>query len=860
MQTARCNAVRAALLFTAVLGALCQCRLRAAQADVFLHELIAQEKVLREFDTWKDRVKLPRKSLRTLPDLTVVLQEYGTVKSYHPQEGRESGYQLTPPHEERAPISVYARMVDSPLEAKEWLACKLVGHVGTLAALGSQYDLGDVCFYPDFVEGRNPLQFTRSNVYVALQGPDHARPDVILAAASAIDAELVRLLEMAPDDAPEDIERRAQQRRPQSEVIEIPVEDICRVLMGFVEEGREKLGADDDVARGWSMLCARAMWLLVELRCPDAAPFLKEIALGPPEGELAGNLRRRAIWQVARLGGDGLVEFARTVCEDRSRLASHDRFILYENLARYVGVQSWKSGWRRIPTDEQDRPALRADVGRFLLQAVSHDPYNGNVMLLDQILSAASRFYALSNERLEVLKKLTNAPVARHRDYADKELKALQEVPSEARTRLPGSLKETAELEDLARAVLQSPEAYTELDRLLVYEALSAAAEEAGPGAAPDGELRKALEPAAVQRAPDGSPSPSGSEQLPPRREVDRAQVYTICELLRTLVEWGIKDLAKEDDAARRRCRLCGQAMELVVRLGCSNAPFFLLDIVQDESEGKLARDVRRTAIELATGLGGEGLVWIANDVCTDLRRFDDMDRYIVYKGLPPYVGVESWGSVPPRACIEPDRPPLRGDVFRILRASVSFDPYDGNVMLLDQVLSVASKFYALSGEREEVLKKLADAPVPRHRDYAVRELAALQAVAEEARTRLPGRLREPALRELARAVLQSPESHGELDRLVIYEALSAFGTSSHDLLLRAVTQERSADVVMRVDEKLCAKHERYKMSYEREDVLKRFEDSELPRQKDYFTAELQLLRQAPKEERTQLNAARPPE
>ena len=119
-------------------------------------------------------------------------------------------------------------------------------------------------------------------------------------------------------------------------------------------------------------------------------------------------------------------------------------------------------------------------------------------------------------------------------------------------------------------------------------------------------------------------------------------------------------------------------------------------------------------------------------------------------------------------------------------------------------------------------------------------------------RTRLPDDIQDPAeLEGLARGVLKSPKRYLELDRLLVYEALGESVERFQGLLVGAALRDPAPDNVIAVDRMLCAASERYKMSHERERALARFEDSDVPRQKDYATRELAALRQAPEGRRT---------
>jgi hypothetical protein len=278
--------------------------------------------------------------------------------------------------------------------------------------------------------------------------------------------------------------------RQYSEDEGVPLEDICSVLESFLAEGRPKLQAGDDQARRYLGRCLTSLTLITELRCPDAAPLLREIALGEASGELARNLQGRAINLVARLGGEGLIEFANTVRDDERRFPLMDRYELYSGLTTYLGDGRPGPGVEELPAN-RDGAALRGAVFRFLVDSVSRDPDPGIVMYLDQTLSGASRFYALRVGREQTLKKLHDAPVflqlleqgdklgkqqrewvARHQAYADKEMEALAELSPEDRKRLPEDIKDPAQLEGLGRAVVKAPKGYLELDRLLTYEAL----------------------------------------------------------------------------------------------------------------------------------------------------------------------------------------------------------------------------------------------------------------------------------------------------------------------------------------------------------------------------------------------------
>jgi hypothetical protein len=249
------------------------------------------------------------------------------------------------------------------------------------------------------------------------------------------------------------------------------IEEICGVLMTFVQDGL-KLRPGDESSRRARWLYEQSVYLLGELRCAESAPLLRQVAMSDAPDEAAINLRRSAIRAVAQLGGQGLIGFARAVCGDEQRFGGHDRYVLYRHLSAYVGVQGWLTVPEPTSWEEPHRPPVRTDVFRFLLEALSNDPDDGNLMRLDGTLSAASRFYADRGERQAVLERLSRDGIAMHEEYGAKELKALAEVPQDERTRLPENIKAPDELEGVGLTVLKSLEAYAELDRLLLYEAL----------------------------------------------------------------------------------------------------------------------------------------------------------------------------------------------------------------------------------------------------------------------------------------------------------------------------------------------------------------------------------------------------
>ena len=287
---------------------------------------------------------------------------------------------------------------------------------------------------------------------------------------------------------------RAEKIVTYSEREGVPIGVICDLLKTFVHEWYEGDANEDPPGpetwpRTRHRLCQNSLSLLAELRCPDALPLLRTIALGQPEDKRAEDFRTSAIVCVVRLGPEDLIDFARTISEDRERFSSSDRDTLYLALLPHVGFRVW---WTPLePLDDlrnTDGRPLRGDVFRLLVEAAYHEPSLNTVRHLDQTLAVASRFYRLHIGRETVLKRLLDQSWFRERLEREGPLEAgekpvvaqyreaeelLASVAPENRPRLPWQIEDTAELKALAESVLRWPGRYLELDRLLVYEALA---------------------------------------------------------------------------------------------------------------------------------------------------------------------------------------------------------------------------------------------------------------------------------------------------------------------------------------------------------------------------------------------------
>jgi len=209
---------------------------------------------LYEFDTWKDREKLPGRRLSALPDLASVLQAHGEVRRSETNDARGRRYRLSHAgFSKRKYTDVTLELHDSAVEAKErtlhyYVTATRLGRIGSMAEAQSRLDFGDVCFFPGTGAELDRLQFTRANIYVRVQGGSGVSADVIIAAAAAIDAELVRLLETGepvktvaagPDNVPS--AAAARQPRDSAEAVEsmlkaMPDEDARRLCLQKAQE------------------------------------------------------------------------------------------------------------------------------------------------------------------------------------------------------------------------------------------------------------------------------------------------------------------------------------------------------------------------------------------------------------------------------------------------------------------------------------------------------------------------------------------------------------------------------------------------------------------------------------------------
>jgi len=336
---------------------------------------------------------------------------------------------------------------------------------------------------------------------------------------------------------------------------------------------------------------------------------------------------------------------------------------------------------------------------------------------------------------------------------------------------------------------------------------------------------------------------PSKTQQLLSYSRASGVPIADIEKVLIRYVEagWGA---SKDDDFISYS--LSRSAVAILGDLGSKSAIPLLKNVATRTADTTL----RRTAVRAIVRIGDAGLLDFCRQVFDDRKRFSDLDRYALYEELSPYVGVHP--DAAKEATLFLGGGELGVLVLQFLVHAVSQELDAGNVMRLDRILCIASKRYRMSYERESILKRFEKSQVPKHREYFSKELDVLRESSGGSRTHLSitktGRI---SVAELARQALKNPERYSDLDMLALYEELWASAQECQQVLMVAVQRETNVDNVIQLDRMLCLSSERYKMSYERESILNKFEETRQREHKEYFLKELDILRQCPHEKRT---------
>lgn len=226
------------------------------------------------------------------------------------------------------------------------------------------------------------------------------------------------------------------------------MEDVESVLLGLLSAGLKDISAEED--RTAYLRCDLSTWVLGELRCARAIPSLTKLL----EVTTDHNMRQAALMARVTIGGEDLLPYAREVFCNRKRYCDHCRFLLYRQLAPYVGLDdqrplpSKKGG----PPSEHDPP--RQSVVQFMRNAIYEDITNvGGTMKLDEILCLADPQYRTSHEREDVLERLAEVWLkieegkgsSSARTYPTEQLKILRATPADERTHVEIERMETEE-------------------------------------------------------------------------------------------------------------------------------------------------------------------------------------------------------------------------------------------------------------------------------------------------------------------------------------------------------------------------------------------------------------------------------
>ena len=215
------------------------------------------------------------------------------------------------------------------------------------------------------------------------------------------------------------------------------MQSIETVLISYLTPGINNVSMNKD--RINYLLCDNSIYILGELRCQKALPSLKKLCkLSNDE-----NMRHAALRAIIKTDREGLIQFAHEVFTNRKRYSSYGRFLLYEQLSPYVGVNAVKP----VPLKKEEFPSgydtLRPLILQFMINAIYEDiSTGGGTSRLDKILCIAHDQYKTSYEREDVLKRLESAwskikkgnGSSSARAYPTEQLKILSALPKNKRT------------------------------------------------------------------------------------------------------------------------------------------------------------------------------------------------------------------------------------------------------------------------------------------------------------------------------------------------------------------------------------------------------------------------------------------
>ncbi len=189
----------------------------------------------------------------------------------------------------------------------------------------------------------------------------------------------------------------------------VPVDEIGKILVQFIAD--KNLEPD---------LRTNAISITGKLRFKEALPVLKDIIRSENS-----NFRSSAVRAVVRIGGEGLIDFAREVVNNRQLYSGFDRFTLFDRLYYYLHDASSRKAEK-----------VREDVRQFFLDAAGKEMGISCLTVIDRELSKVDKQYKTSYEREEVLKKIGRSKAPEDRQYVSERLKMLKGLQEKKRTHI----------------------------------------------------------------------------------------------------------------------------------------------------------------------------------------------------------------------------------------------------------------------------------------------------------------------------------------------------------------------------------------------------------------------------------------
>jgi len=211
---------------------------------------------------------------------------------------------------------------------------------------------------------------------------------------------------------------------------------IEAVMVDLVRKHWQPQGSDPH-SISQHRLAIRVIAVLGELRTSKALPVLNQVVESDNQ-----DIRVTATRAIIKIGGENLLPFVRHVFCERKRFSWYERFLMYEQLSPYIGLQTWRPALLEDKESFKVNEDRRADVFQFLINAVYADiTSSGNTRRLDEMLCLVSNDYKFSYERENVLERLEQAwtkidrdPAQKWRVYPTEQLKILHAVPAKKRT------------------------------------------------------------------------------------------------------------------------------------------------------------------------------------------------------------------------------------------------------------------------------------------------------------------------------------------------------------------------------------------------------------------------------------------